>query len=71
MIIIRAIINEFYKDIQKAGGGKWDTSSLLKRIENQTKNNFDEYTNTPYPITIKAEAISSESISVGFRLSIE
>ena len=33
-IEITKIINEFYKDIQKAGGGKWDTSSLLKRIEN-------------------------------------
>jgi 3-hydroxyisobutyrate dehydrogenase-like beta-hydroxyacid dehydrogenase len=32
-IEITKIINEFYKDIQKAGGGKWDTSSLLKRIE--------------------------------------
>ena len=33
-IEITKLINEFYKDIQKAGGGKWDTSSLLKRIEN-------------------------------------
>ena len=33
-IEITKMINEFYKDIQKAGGGKWDTSSLLKRIEN-------------------------------------
>ena len=33
-IEITKIINEFYKDIQKAGGGRWDTSSLLKRIEN-------------------------------------
>ena len=33
-IEITKIINEFYKDIQKTGGGKWDTSSLLKRIEN-------------------------------------
>ena len=32
-IEITKIINEFYKDIQKAGGGRWDTSSLLKRIE--------------------------------------
>ena len=31
---ITKIINEFYKDIQKVGGGRWDTSSLLKRIEN-------------------------------------
>jgi len=33
-IEITKIINEFYKDIQKVGGGRWDTSSLLKRIEN-------------------------------------
>ena len=33
-IEITKIINEFYKDIQKAGGVRWDTSSLLKRIEN-------------------------------------
>ena len=25
--------NSFYKDIQNAGGGRWDTSSLLKRLE--------------------------------------
>ena len=31
---ITKIINEFYKDVQKAGGGRWDTSSLLKRIKN-------------------------------------
>ena len=30
------IINEFYKDIQDAEGGRWDTSSLLKRIEELT-----------------------------------
>ncbi|MFL2707557.1 MAG: NAD(P)-dependent oxidoreductase [Gammaproteobacteria bacterium] len=30
---ITETINEFYKDIQKAGGGRWDTSSLLKRLE--------------------------------------
>jgi len=27
------IVNSFYKDIQNAGGGRWDTSSLLKRLE--------------------------------------
>ena len=30
---ITDIVNRFYKDIQNAGGGKWDTSSLLKRLE--------------------------------------
>ena len=33
---ITETINEFYKDIQKAGGGRWDTSSLLKRLEELT-----------------------------------
>jgi 3-hydroxyisobutyrate dehydrogenase-like beta-hydroxyacid dehydrogenase len=27
------IVNSFYKDIQNAGGGRWDTSCLLKRLE--------------------------------------
>lgn len=27
------IVNSYYKDIQNAGGGRWDTSSLLKRLE--------------------------------------
>ena len=27
------IVNSFYQDIQNAGGGSWDTSSLLKRLE--------------------------------------
>ena len=26
-------INKFYKDLQDQGGGRWDTSSLLKRIK--------------------------------------
>ena len=30
---ITNIVNSFYKDIQNAGGGKWDTSSLLRRLE--------------------------------------
>ena len=30
---ITDIVNSFYKDIQNAGGGKWDTSSLLRRLE--------------------------------------
>ena len=33
---VTKIINEFYKDIQGAEGGRWDTSSLLKRIEELT-----------------------------------
>ncbi len=32
-IDITKIVNDYYKDIQKAGGGRLDTSSLLKRIK--------------------------------------
>ena len=35
-IEITKLINNFYADIQNIGGGRWDTSSLLKRIQ---KNN--------------------------------
>ncbi len=27
-----ALINEFYKEVQTMGGGRWDTSSLLRRL---------------------------------------
>ena len=27
------LVNNFYKEIQRSGGGRWDTSSLLKRIQ--------------------------------------
>ena len=29
------IVDSFYKDIQKMNGGKWDTSSLLRRLRNK------------------------------------
>ena len=35
-IDVTKIINEYYKDIQEFGGGKLDTSSLLKRLEGLT-----------------------------------
>ena len=35
-IELTKIVNEYYKDIQKAGGGRWDTSSLLERIKKLT-----------------------------------
>ena len=34
---ITKLINNFYTDIQNIGGGRWDTSSLLKRIQEITK----------------------------------
>ena len=30
---ITGLINNFYKEIQSVGGGRWDTSSLLKRMK--------------------------------------
>ncbi len=29
---ITAIVDQFYKDVQAMGGGRWDTSSLIKRL---------------------------------------
>jgi 3-hydroxyisobutyrate dehydrogenase len=29
---ITALVDQFYKDVQKMGGGRWDTSSLVKRL---------------------------------------
>ncbi|WP_420959992.1 NAD(P)-dependent oxidoreductase [Brucella sp. IR073] len=30
---LTALVDQFYKDVQKMGGGRWDTSSLLARLE--------------------------------------
>ena len=32
-IEVTKLVNNFYKDIQDIGGGNWDTSSLLKRLQ--------------------------------------
>ncbi len=29
---VTAVVDQFYKDVQKMGGGRWDTSSLFKRL---------------------------------------
>ena len=29
---VTALVDQFYKDVQKLGGGRWDTSSLIKRL---------------------------------------
>ena len=34
---ITKLINDFYTDIQDVGGGRWDTSSLLKRLQHISK----------------------------------
>jgi 3-hydroxyisobutyrate dehydrogenase len=31
---VTALVDQFYKDVQKMGGGRWDTSSLFKRLLN-------------------------------------
>jgi len=32
---VTALVDQFYKDVQKLGGGRWDTSSLIKRLRAQ------------------------------------
>jgi 3-hydroxyisobutyrate dehydrogenase len=27
-----ALVDQFYSDVQQAGGGRWDTSSLITRL---------------------------------------
>ncbi|MFO7770376.1 MAG: NAD-binding protein, partial [Roseovarius gahaiensis] len=29
---VTALVDQFYKDVQNIGGGRWDTSSLFKRL---------------------------------------
>ena len=30
---VAALVDQFYSEVQKLGGGRWDTSSLLARLE--------------------------------------
>jgi 3-hydroxyisobutyrate dehydrogenase len=30
---VTALVDQFYKDVQRMGGGRWDTSSLFKRLQ--------------------------------------
>lgn len=30
---VTALVDQFYKDVQKMGGGRWDTSGLFKRLQ--------------------------------------
>lgn len=34
---VTALVDQYYKDVQKMGGGRWDTSSLLKRLHSFDK----------------------------------
>jgi 3-hydroxyisobutyrate dehydrogenase-like beta-hydroxyacid dehydrogenase len=29
---VTALVDQFYADIQSSGGGRWDTSSLIRRL---------------------------------------
>ncbi|MBV8619922.1 MAG: NAD(P)-dependent oxidoreductase, partial [Curvibacter sp.] len=29
---VTALVDQFYADVQQMGGGRWDTSSLIKRL---------------------------------------
>jgi 3-hydroxyisobutyrate dehydrogenase-like beta-hydroxyacid dehydrogenase len=33
---VTALVDQFYADVQKMGGGRWDTSSLIRRLKRQT-----------------------------------
>ncbi|RLQ88103.1 NAD(P)-dependent oxidoreductase [Notoacmeibacter ruber] len=35
---VTALVDQFYKDVQKMGGRRWDTSSLIARLEAADKN---------------------------------
>ena len=32
---VTALVDQFYKDVQRMGGNRWDTSSLLARLERE------------------------------------
>jgi 3-hydroxyisobutyrate dehydrogenase-like beta-hydroxyacid dehydrogenase len=32
LLPVTALVDQFYADVQKMGGGRWDTSSLIRRL---------------------------------------
>lgn len=38
---ITALVDQFYADVQSMGGGRWDTSSLMARLESLAQNTMD------------------------------
>ena len=32
---VAALVDQFYSEVQRLGGSRWDTSSLLARLNNQ------------------------------------
>ena len=37
-----ALVDQFYKDVQKLGGGRWDTSSLIRRLRAPDQDDHDK-----------------------------
>ncbi|MCC1497600.1 NAD(P)-dependent oxidoreductase [Alcanivorax sp. 1008] len=35
-LTVTTLINEYYRDVQNMGGGRWDTSALLKRLQSRS-----------------------------------
>jgi 3-hydroxyisobutyrate dehydrogenase-like beta-hydroxyacid dehydrogenase len=33
---VTALVDQFYADVQRMGGNRWDTSSLIKRLQKKT-----------------------------------
>ena len=33
LLPVTALVDQFYGDVQKAGGNRWDTSSLITRLK--------------------------------------
>jgi 3-hydroxyisobutyrate dehydrogenase len=36
---VTALVDEFYAEVQRMGGGRWDTSSLIARLKHSSTNN--------------------------------
>jgi 3-hydroxyisobutyrate dehydrogenase len=36
---VTALVDEFYAEVQRMGGGRWDTSSLIARLKHFSTNN--------------------------------
>ncbi|MCB1520286.1 MAG: NAD(P)-dependent oxidoreductase, partial [Hyphomicrobiaceae bacterium] len=34
---VTALVDQFYSEVQKMGGSRWDTSSLIARLSNADK----------------------------------
>jgi 3-hydroxyisobutyrate dehydrogenase and related beta-hydroxyacid dehydrogenases len=34
---VTALVDQFYAEVQAAGGGRWDTSSLITRLQDSSE----------------------------------